>query len=142
MTAFGTIMVAVDKSDQSHRAVVVARDLALATGATVHLVHIREHEVVVGKSGGSFERETDEEAASLLESELAVLREGGADVVADVRRGRLDETARAILHVADEISADVLVIGLRGPSAFSSLMLGGTAYKILHAAKRPVLAVP
>lgn len=142
MSGFRTIMVAVDKSDQSDRAVLVARDLALSTGGTVHLVHIREHEVVVGKSGGSFERETDEEAKSLLERELAVVRDGGVQVVADVRRGRLDQIASAIVHVADEISADLLVIGLRGPSVFSGLMLGGTAYKILHATKRPVLAVP
>ncbi len=142
MSGFRTIMVAVDKSEQSDRAVVVARDLARATGGVVHLFHLREHEVVVGKSGGSFERETDEEAQSLLDKELAVLREGGVDVVVDVRRGRLDESAQAILEVADEVDPDVLVIGLRGPSRFSGLMLGGTAYKILHLANRPLLVVP
>jgi nucleotide-binding universal stress UspA family protein len=142
MSEYRTIMVAVDKSDQSDRAVAVARDLAKATGGVVHLFHIREHEVIVGKSGGSFERETDEEVESLLDKELAVLREGGVEVVADVRRGRLDQTARVILEVADEVSADVIVIGLRGPSALSAVMLGGTAYKILHATKRPILVVP
>jgi|SRR5579863_4040451 nucleotide-binding universal stress UspA family protein len=142
MSGFRTIMVAVDKSEQSDRAVAVARDLALATGASVHLLHMRQHEVIVGKSGGSFERETDEEVESLLDKELATLREGGLQVTPDVRRGRLDETAWAILKVADEVSADVIVIGLRGPSAFSALILGGTAYKILHATKRPVLVVP
>lgn len=142
MNEFRTIMVAVDKSEQSDRAVAVARDLARATGAVVHLFHVREHEVIVGKSGGSFERETDEEVESLLDKELAVLREGGVQVVPDVRRARLDETARAILQVADEVSADVIVAGLRGPSALSAIMLGGTTYKILHATKRPVLVVP
>jgi universal stress protein A len=142
MSEFRTIMVAVDKSEQSDRAVLVARDLATATGGAVHLFHIREHEVVVGKGGGSFERETDEEVEVLLDRELAVLRAAGVDVVADVRRGRLDETARAILQVAEEVSADLLVIGLRGVSAFSGLVLGGTTYKVLHSAKRPVLVVP
>ena len=142
MSEFRTIMVAVDKSEQSDRAVAVARELARATGATVHLFHLREHELIVGKSGGYFERETDEESESLLAKELAVLREGGIDVVADVRRGRLDHSAHAILQVADEVSADVLVIGLRGPSTFSGLMLGGTSYKIIHMTNRPVLVVP
>lgn len=142
MSEFRTIMVAVDKSEQSDRAVAVARDLARATGGVVHLFHIREHEVIVGKSGGSFERETDEEVQSLLEKEIAVLREGGVEVVPDVRRARLDETARAILQVGEEVSADVIVVGLRGPSALSAIMLGGTTYKILHATKRPVLVVP
>jgi universal stress protein A len=142
MSEFRTIMVAIDKSEQSDRAVAVAGDLAKATGGAVHLLHIREHEVIVGKSGGSFERETDEEVESLLGTELAALRRDGIQVVPDVRRARLDETARAILQVGDEVSADVIVIGLRGPSALSAIMLGGTTYKILHAAKRPVLVVP
>ncbi len=142
MSEFRTIMVAVDKSEQSDRAVVVASNLARATGGVVHLLHIREHEVIVGKSGGSFERETDEEVEALLEKELAVLRDAGVQVVPDVRRARLDETARAIVQVGDEVSADVIVIGLRGASALASIMLGGTTYKILHATRRPVLAVP
>ncbi|MDA8310715.1 MAG: universal stress protein [Actinomycetota bacterium] len=142
MSGYRTIMVAIDRSEQSDRAVGEARDLAKATGGVIHLFHLREHELIVGKSGGSFERESDEEAQALLEKELAVLREAGVDVVADVRRGRLDEAAQAILQVADEVFADVLVIGLRGPSIFPSLMLGGTSYKILHLAKRPVLVVP
>lgn len=142
MTDFRTIVVAVDKSEQSDRAVLAARDLALATGATVHLFHLREHEVVVGKSGGSFERETDEEVESLLGKELAVLREGGVEVVSEVRRGRVDQSAREIVQAADDVSADVLVIGLRGTSAFAGILLGGTTYKILHSTKRPVLVVP
>ena len=143
MSEFRTIMVAVDMSEQSDRAVAVARDLAKATGGAVHLLHLKEHEVLVGKiGGGTFERETDEEVESLLEKELAVFREAGIEVVADVRRVRVEDTAWAILQVADEVAADVVVIGLRGPSVFRALMLGGTAYKLLHAAKRPVLAVP
>lgn len=142
MSGFRTIFLAIDKSEQSDRAVVVARDLARATGGVVHLFHLREHEVIVGKSGGSFERETDEEVESLLDTELAVLREADVEVVPDVRRGRLDEAAQAIVQAADEVSADVVVIGLRGPSVFSALVLGGTAYKILHATKRPTLVVP
>lgn len=142
MTEFRTIMVAVDDSEQSDRAVSVALDLAKATGGAVHVFHLREHEVIVGKSGGSFERESDEEVESLLAKEMAVLRAGGVPVVADVRRGRLDQAARAILQAADEASADLLVIGLRGSSALGALILGGTAYKILHSTKRPVLVVP
>lgn len=142
MSELRTIMVAVDKSEQSDRAVAVARDLARATGGVVHLVHIKEHEVIVGKSGGSFERETDEEVESQLEKELAVLRGGGVEVVPVLRRARMDETAHAILEVGDEVSADVIVIGLRGPSALSAIMLGGITYKILHATKRPILVVP
>ena len=143
MSEVRTILVAVDRSEQSDRAVVVTRDLAKATGGAVHLLHLKEHDVLVGKmGGGSFDRETDEEVESLLRKELSVLREAGLEVVADVRRVRVEDTAREILHVADEVAADVVVIGLHGPSVFSALMLGGTAYKVLHAAKRPVLAVP
>ena len=84
MSEFRKIMVAVDRSEQSDRAVAVARDLAKATGGAVHLLHLREHDVLVGKmGGGSFERETDEEAESLLGKELAVFHEAGVDVVSE-----------------------------------------------------------
>ncbi len=56
-----------------------------------------------------------------------MLREGGVEVVAHVRRGRLDETARAVLQAADELSADLIEIGSSGPSAFDASMLGGSA---------------
>lgn len=142
MTKFGNILLAVDLSEQSDRAVEVAADLAALSGGTVHLLHLREIDVIVGKSGGAFELETDEDVGSLVKKETDALSARGVSVTVDVRRAHRSDTARTIVDVADEIDADVLVMGSRGESAFTALMLGSTTYKVLHATHRPVLVTP
>jgi nucleotide-binding universal stress UspA family protein len=142
VTSFGVILVAVDKSEHSDKAVAVARDLAQVSGGVVHLFHVLERQVVVGKGGGAYELETEEDVASLLSEEVSVLTAAGVKVQPHVRRGRQEETFHTILQVADEISADVIVMGSRGLSTLAALVLGSTTYKVLHASKRPVLVVP
>lgn len=142
MSSFSVILVAVDKSEHSDKAVVAAGDLAKMTGGVVHLFHVLERQVVVGKSGGSYELETEEDVESLLSEETAMLAAAGVNFKPHVQRGRQEETYHAILQLADEVSADVIVMGSRGLSALAALVLGSTTYKVLHASKRPVLVVP
>ncbi len=49
---------------------------------------------------------------------------------------------RTILKVADEINADVIVMGTRKHSSIGQMLLGSTATKTLGHSKRPVLVVP
>jgi nucleotide-binding universal stress UspA family protein len=49
---------------------------------------------------------------------------------------------RTILKVADEIEADVIVMGTRKHSSIGQLLLGSTAAKTLSHSRRPVLVVP
>lgn len=49
---------------------------------------------------------------------------------------------KTILKVADEIEADVIVMGTRKHSSIGQLLLGSTATKTLSHSKRPVLVVP
>lgn len=49
---------------------------------------------------------------------------------------------RTILTVADEIDADVIVMGTRKHSSIGQMLLGSTATKTLSHSKRPVLVVP
>lgn len=142
MGAFNVILLAVDKSKQSDAAVEAARDLAGLSGGTVELLHVQEREVVVGKLGGSWDLETQEEAEAFLDKETQILRDAGVTVNPQVLRARHEETAHAIVDTADRVGADVIVMGTRGLSAIGALMVGSTAYKVLHASKRPVLVVP
>jgi nucleotide-binding universal stress UspA family protein len=49
---------------------------------------------------------------------------------------------RAILDIADERDAAVLVVGARGASALGAALLGSVSYGLVHNSKRPVLVVP
>ena len=49
---------------------------------------------------------------------------------------------RAILAIADEREAVVIVVGARGTSGLGSALLGSVSHGLLHNSTRPVLVVP
>ncbi|MBB1489516.1 universal stress protein [Oceanospirillum sediminis] len=49
---------------------------------------------------------------------------------------------KEILKAADEIDADVIVMGIRSHSSVGQFLLGSTANKVMNNSKRPVLMVP
>jgi hypothetical protein len=50
--------------------------------------------------------------------------------------------ADQIIRVADEVEADLIVIGGRGKGAMEAIVLGSVAYRVLHHAPCPVLVTP
>ena len=52
------------------------------------------------------------------------------------------EPSAEILRAADEIDADVIVVGVAPRSALSRLVLGDTVRRLMRTAGRPILAVP
>ncbi len=50
--------------------------------------------------------------------------------------------AEALVHVADERDARVIVVGTRGESPLRGALLGSTPHKLLQLSDRPVLVVP
>jgi nucleotide-binding universal stress UspA family protein len=104
--------------------------------------------------------------ASLRGEDLVVLNSprGGAPVSADVappdvverlsaeaaragvtlavrQEAHSGDLAEEVVRAADELSASVIVIGIRRRSAVGKLLLGSSAQRILLDANRPVLAV-
>ncbi|MGD0083895.1 MAG: universal stress protein [Acidimicrobiales bacterium] len=140
---FDKLIVAVDSSPPSDRAVATARDLAGLSGGSVQLIHVVEHVAVPGgRFAGGFEVEDPNDAEQLLEKELATLKEAGVTVTANVVRARVGNTAQLIVDAASSDAADVIIMGCRGRSELTALVLGSTAFKVLHLADRPVLIVP
>jgi len=71
-----------------------------------------------------------------------VQRAAAAGLVAQPRIvDRHDDIAVAILAVAGDVDADVIVLGTRGRSGLKSLMLGSVSHAVLHHADRPVLVI-
>lgn len=69
-------------------------------------------------------------------------RAGAAGVEVQVRRQAHDgDAAEAVLTVAEEVAASVVVIGIRRRSAVGKLLMGSSAQRILLDSDRPVLAV-
>jgi nucleotide-binding universal stress UspA family protein len=72
-----------------------------------------------------------------------VERATAAGLVATPRvESRHGDIAAAILTVADDVDADLVLLGTRGLGNVKSLLLGSVSHAVLHHADRPVLVVP
>lgn len=60
----------------------------------------------------------------------------------EMRSVMLGGPAHAIEDVAAEAGADLIVTGTPGHSPVAGLLLGSVTQRLLHIARRPVLAVP
>ena len=91
------------------------------------------------RAGGSGSDETggDDEQLAAVGSQLA--REGLEHEVRQLVLGL--EPAEDLIAVAEEVSADMIVIGLRRRSPVGKLILGSNAQRVLLDAPCPVLAV-
>ena len=135
------ILLAIDDSEQSVRAVDAAARLAQLAGATVHILHLQERQDVIGKSGGSFDVEYKEEAEGIVQKATAVLEGAGVTPTSKIAHVPLGHVAQEIVKAAADVGADTIVMGSHGRSALGATVLGSNAYKVLHLTDRPVLVV-
>jgi nucleotide-binding universal stress UspA family protein len=137
---YDRILVAVDHSEISHRAVLAARDLALLSQGEVWVLHLRERETAV-KTGAAIMDETMDDANAAIEAAIRVLTQVGVKAHGVVRNTLFGYAAREIVEDAIEHNAGVIVMGSRGRSDLAGFVLGSTANKVIHLTDRPVLIV-
>ncbi len=137
---YDRILVAVDHSEISDRAVVAARDLAVLSKGEVWVLHLREREMGA-KTGMLVIDETTNDANAAVAAAVDVLAQAGVKAHGEVRNTIFGYAAREIINDADEVNADVIVMGSRGRGDLAGLLLGSTAHKVIHLSDRPVLVV-
>jgi nucleotide-binding universal stress UspA family protein len=137
---YDKILVAVDHSEISDRAVLAARDLALLSKGEVWVLHLREREIAV-KTGPAMTDETESEANAKVAAVVEKLAEAGVKAHGEVRTTLFGYAARDIVDDAIEHDAGVIVMGSRSRSDLAGFILGSTAHKVIHLTDRPVLIV-
>jgi len=138
-----TIVAAVDFSECSDRALEAAIDLARSFGATLHVVHAFDLPVPMFNPYAvsvpvAYVTEAREAASRKLEQAVEKVRAEGIEV-----HGHLGEipAAPAIVRVADDLSADLIVIGTRGHTGIKHALLGSVAERTVRTAPCSVLTV-
>jgi nucleotide-binding universal stress UspA family protein len=137
------IVVGVDGSEGSRRALHWAANEAAARGDDLTLVYVWERPQAYAPLGlGAYPIDPEpiqEAAQSVLDGLVQEARELAPDVPA---RGLLVEgpPAGALLDAAR--SADLLVVGSRGLGGFRSLLLGSVSHQVVQHAPCPVVIVP
>jgi nucleotide-binding universal stress UspA family protein len=137
---YDRILVAVDHSEISDRAVVAARDLAVLSKGEVWVLHLRERETAP-KTGALVPDETTDDANAAVAAAVDVFAQAGVKAHGEVRNTIFGYAAREIINDAEEVNADVIVMGSRGRGDLAGLLLGSTAHKVIHLSERPVLVV-
>ena len=137
---YDKILVAVDKSAVSDRAVLAARDLAQLSHGEVWVLHLREHELGA-KAGLLPPRETLGEADAEVAACVEVLTEAGVKAHGLVKSTMYGYAAREIVADAIELGCGVIVMGSRGRGDLAGLLIGSTTHKVIHLTDRPVLIV-
>lgn len=137
------LLVAIDFSPASERALTLAAGLVARAGATLHLGHVLPPPVV------ELDAQADDVAklrAPLVRSSHARLealaaRFPGVETVVHVCDGAEDVQAQ-LAGLARRVDASALVVGAHRRSALGHLVLGSTTERCLRRCTRPVLVVP
>lgn len=137
---FNKIVWATDGSAGADHALRYARDLARAYGAELVVVH--GEEMSGARSSIGYTRRVDEEdLEAKIKRQVAEVAESGTAVSVKVIGGHAHPAA-LIAEVAEDVGADLVVVGMRGHTPLAGLMLGSVTDRLLHISRCPVLAVP
>jgi purine-cytosine permease-like protein/nucleotide-binding universal stress UspA family protein len=134
---FQRILLAVDRSEHSSKAVAAAQAVAKLGGGDVRVLHVNDIEVF-GR-GGTVSSDEDDEAAKLVASAVQQLIANGVRATGTVRSALAGRVDVAIVEEAAESSATMIVMGSRGLTNLEGVVLGSVAQKVLHLAELPVL---
>ena len=135
---FNVIVVALDGSEGSHRAIPVAEEVAKREGGRIVIAHVEE----IVAAGASSAPPVDEEIEGELRQIAEHLTAEGVPTTVHVHGTLPGGPAPAIEEIADEAGADLIVAGTRGHGGIEGLLVGSVAQRLLHVAHRPVLVVP
>ena len=143
---FGRIVVGTDGSDTASEAVRQATELAKATGATLDIVSAyepiprerlrEESQEVPGDVAHAVGPRED--VNQILDSACREAKQEGVEVQQHPREG---EPADALLDVAEEIGADLIVVGNKGMTGAKRFLLGSVPNKVSHHARSGVWIV-
>ena len=145
---FKRILVPIDFSEHSARTVLSAISLASRDNATIQLLHVfqmadyvvtpfaqRKHLSKLDPSRVSVAEQEARESLAAFEQQVV---SRGIKAEAYIRVGYpFDE----IVAMADHLNVDLIVIGSRGLSGMTRLLVGSTAQRVVEHAPCPVLVV-
>ena len=143
---FARIVVGTDGSETAKQAVREAAQLAKQTGAALYIVsafdpvppgRLREERLAAPSDIEHTLGPTEDVDATLADAAQAV-DDAGVEVRTIARQG---EPADAILDVAEEENADLIVVGNKGMTGAKRFLLGSVPNKVSHHAPSSVLII-
>lgn len=140
----GPVVVGIDFSPPSRRAVALATALCARAGLPLEIVHVWNSGALTG------ERAVLPAPASWVEARRQALHARGEQWAEEARRTGVAVAVRvldgwpseALSRWASELGSTLLVVGRRGAASLGHVLLGSVSERLLHLASCPVLLVP
>jgi nucleotide-binding universal stress UspA family protein len=132
------VLLATDGSKDAALAARTAVDLTDKNGSELHLAHAWTN-VPSPHFQGYIRKGLEEEGRRVLDEEARRIEAAGVDL-AGVHLGE-GRTQEVIVDLAEEIGADLIVVGSRGMGTVESLLTGSVSEGVVHLASCPVLVM-
>ena len=147
MQPIQNILVPTDFSEHSERALALAVDMALRTGATLHLFHVMDplegdhfSPLHLAPETKALKEPVDVSVYEMLQKSIEPYDTEGLRV--ELVKQRSARVAPAVVRYAEREKIDLIVMGSHGRSGFKRLLLGSVAAEVLRRAPCSVLTVP
>jgi nucleotide-binding universal stress UspA family protein len=138
---YGTILVGTDGSASANRAVVHALEQAEQSGGTLHAIFVVDTTQYHEPALSSLELVTDD-VEGWGQEQLSEVAERGAELGVDVvTRCCHGKPSVEIVAYADEVDADLVVLGYQGQSHTETDQIGSVASRVVRSAGRPVMVI-
>jgi nucleotide-binding universal stress UspA family protein len=137
---FNNILLAVDGSEYSHRAIEYAKSLTELYGANLWLVHVFSNtsDLLGYEDFEKLYAKRKSAGQAVLDSAKKILGSTTFKVHEELLEG---SEAEAILSTAENNQVDLIVMGTRGFGAVKGLLVGSVSRKVIHLSTCPVMVV-
>ncbi len=141
------ILVPVDGSETSNKALVAALQLARTVAGRVRLIHVVEELNYLGGYGefGGYSEDLikaiHEAGTKILDDALAIAKSAGVEADTLLRDNLGGRLAEVVADAAKEWNADLIVVGTHGRRGVGRALMGSGAEQIIRLAPVPVLVV-
>lgn len=129
---FRNLLIADSGKGQVEEMVRMLREIPPCRQARINLLH------VIPEQGGTNLQEHRERSEALVKAAIQRLGLTASEVTTIVRQG---DTKQTVLLVADEIDADLIVMGSRGLGRLQSILANSASQYVFQLSTRPMLLV-
>ncbi len=138
---FKKIVLGLDGSPESTRALELAKQIAADGAVHIDIVHVREF-MIAGRAGMQPARADEQDLEASVRAQADDLAASGVDATLTVVSTTTGGPAHVLADQAIEHGADLIIVGTRGHTSLSGLLLGSVTQRLLHVSPCPVMAVP
>ena len=138
---FKKILLGLDGSPESTRALELARKIAAEDPVHIDIVHVREF-MIAGRAGMQTTRVDEEDLEAIVRKQADELAASGVEATLTVVTTTTGGPAHVLADQATTHSSDLIIVGTRGHTGLSGLLLGSVTQRLLHVSPCPVMAVP